>query len=218
MAQLRPSGAKALPPENMIYPSELFKMMCIAPDRETRIKMLQEYVAKDQNHAKVLQSIAELTWHPAVVWVLPEGAPPHTPASPHVSEAPSSLFRALRQASRFLKGGGGFIQNNVKREHYFAQILESLSEPEVKLLIAIKDKELSLLYPKVTLDLFAQVFPQWFPTELVQQNPPKEDTPDDPKKEASDTHTSQESETPVEKPARKSKGSVKERLEKMNGQ
>lgn len=203
MVQTRPITGKVLPPEPLLYPTELFKMVCNAPDRETRIKMLREYSIKDANHSKVLRSIIELAWHPAIVWELPEGAPPYTAASPHVREAPTSLFRVMREVSRFLKGGGGFIQNPLKREKYFTQILESLSAPEALLLIAIKDKTISELYPKVTLDLIVQTFPDLLPADIVAANPPVEDTPEDPKSPTTEAPSSQESDGGEEKPAKK---------------
>lgn len=170
--QTRPATGKLLPPEPLLFPTELFKMICKQEDRELRKRMLVEYTRKDAKHAQVLQSIAELAWHPAVVWDLPEGAPPFAPSTPHLGQAPTSLFKCLREASRFLKGGGGYINNMLKREKYFAQILESLAGPEANLLIAIKDKNIEQLYPYIRLDLFTETFPQWFPAEVVKNTRP----------------------------------------------
>lgn len=160
--------------QNTIYLPELFEQIENAPDRETRKFMLVEYYNKDEKHKEVLKAFTELMWHPMVEFVLPDGTPPFAEASKWESEAPNSLFKVFRQIGRFLKGSRIFIANNLKREQHFITILESLSERESKILIAIKDKEFDKLYPKVTCDLFCEVFGgvKWLPEEVLIANPP----------------------------------------------
>lgn len=161
--------------QNIIFITELFEQMQKAPDRMTRRQMLVEYASKDSLHEKMIRSFTELTWHPQIEFMLPEGAPAFTPSSAREAESPTNLFRVFRDIGRFLKNDVNLIQNPKKREDYFVSVLEALSTKEAGLLIAIKDKKVSQYYSTVTCDLFCEVFGGvgWLPKEVIDANPPK---------------------------------------------
>lgn len=168
--------ARLLPNETIVFIPELFKIIQKAPDRETRKALLFEYASKDAIHKQALRQFTELAWHPAIEWMLPEGSPPYASSTAHEGQAPNNLFKVFKVASRFLKGGGGFITNAIKRETYFITTLESLSKAESEILIALKDKNIDSIYSHVTCDLFCEVFPEWLPPEVVAAHPPKKDS------------------------------------------
>lgn len=186
--------ASRLPRQVLVFLPELFELLEKQSTRMDKQTLLVEYAQKDENHKKIIQNFMELMWHPAVKFDLPEGTPPYAPATDMVGEAPTSLFRVFKAGniSRCLKGSSDYIPPLTKRENFFIGLLEQLETKEGELLIAIKDGEHNggklmiehdgkkkNLYPSVTVDLFCQVFGSmgWLPQEVVDANPPKEDTP-----------------------------------------
>jgi hypothetical protein len=158
---------KKLPAQSVTYLPELLKYVNDEPDYENQKALVIQYVSKDSLHANVIQSFVELMWHPAINWELPEGNPPYTPASSYVGESPGSLFKVLKNMNRFLTGGENFLHDNNRRELFWVMTLESLSKDEGELLCQIKNKKLTS-YPNISLKLFAELFPQYLPEEVVK--------------------------------------------------
>lgn len=155
-----------LPAQETIYLPELLKLVNNATDKDNQKELLNLYYNKDELHNKTLVTLVQLLLHPDIVWGLPEGHPPYTAATPHIGQAPVSLFGAFKQISRLLVGGGNYLQNPTRREMYYLQTLESLSTEEAELLCQIKDKKL-ISYPNISLSLFAELFPDLLPESVV---------------------------------------------------
>ena len=45
------------------------------------------------------------------------------------------------------------------RERIYTQILESVSEDDAKILVAMKDKDMTTLYPTITKELVREAYP-----------------------------------------------------------
>lgn len=158
--------AVRLPNYEVIFLPELLRLVNNELDPLSQRDYLYQYYNKDEVHANILQQFMELIIHPDVVWELPQGVPHYQPASGLMGESPSSLFTTFRECSRFLKDGGGFVQDKDKRELYFITTLESLSKDEAELLCQIKDRNLTT-YPNVDLRVFVEAFPEFLPSEVV---------------------------------------------------
>ena len=70
----------------------------------------------------------------------------------------TSLRREWKQLYHFIKGGNDSL-SSLRRESMFIQLLEGLHPKEAEIICLIKDKELESVYPKVTLDVVKQAFP-----------------------------------------------------------
>lgn len=159
---------KKLPSQTTIYLTELLQYVNDEPDYEEKKSLITQYVDKDSMHYNVVQAFMELMWSPYIKWLLPDGLPPYTAISTNVGESPTSLFKVFKQVNRFLENGSDLLQDPTRRELYFVTILESLSKDEGKLLCEIKEKNLTS-YPNITLEVFAELFPDILPEDIVKK-------------------------------------------------
>ena len=81
---------------------------------------------------------------------LPEGEPPFKHDAAPIGMSPGNLTMELRRLYIFTKERD---LATVRRETLFIQMLEGLHPSEAKLLVAVKDQNLSSLYPNITADL-----------------------------------------------------------------
>lgn len=89
---------------------------------------------------------------------LPEGTPPYNQLTGGADLAYEKLLspKMIRMIDHFKNPS----LSRLKRETLFIQTLESLSADEAKLLIAIKDKKVTELFPVVTRELVDETFPK----------------------------------------------------------
>ena len=137
----------------------MFKKVEEAKTKKEKLQILKE------NSSPVIKQILGLTYDPRVVWLLPDGVPPHTPL-PNDADAEITLQYASRQFYLFTEGNTDTQRNlkQIKRESLFIQLLESVNPAEVKILLGMKDRKLP--YKGVTRKLVAEAFPNlakdWF--------------------------------------------------------
>lgn len=102
--------------------------------REAKIDCLRKY-----GDVTALRDVLRGTFDPTIVWLLPEGAPPYTPAKD--GEEPSSLLRQNVKFTYFAKGGKGSQIIAPKREKIFLDVLESIHPKDALVLLNMKDKK-----------------------------------------------------------------------------
>lgn len=78
--------------------------------------------------------------------ILPDGVPPYKEDSAPLGMSPAILKQELRKLYVFCRKD----LKPVKREDLFIQLLENIHPSEAKILIALKDQNLTTLYPKIT--------------------------------------------------------------------
>lgn len=83
---------------------------------------------------------------------LPPGEPPFTPDAAPLGMSPSNFYQQVKKLYIFTRKD----ISNVRREQLFIQFLEGLHPSEAKVCIAIKDQNLTSLYPNITGDLVAE--------------------------------------------------------------
>jgi hypothetical protein len=149
-----------------MYLNELFDLIATtkAPQKKLRIQLLHEYVAKGADHELVLKGFAECTYHPEVVFDLPEGTPPYEESTaPDPTFTGFSLFNFFKSkyVLHYAKNPKMLV-NPDKRQSLFVQNLSQLYKDEAKLLIIMKDKDDKPL-KYVNEGLFRDAFPTWLP-------------------------------------------------------
>lgn len=123
-----------------------------------RITVLRE------NDSGALRMILKYAYDPAIVWDLPEGAPPYKPCPYPAQEM--RLFAEARRLYLFIKGGNPNL-SKVRREALFIELLESIHPSDAQLLVSIKDKKLP--YKSLNAKVIKEAFPG-----LIEEQPTNE--------------------------------------------
>ena len=128
-----------------------------------------DYVDSQKTKAKKVQALQEyrddsltaiLIWNfdDRVQSAIPEGQVPYKENEVPVGTDHTSLRREWKNLYHFIKGGNDEL-SGLRRETMFVQMLEGLHPAEAKIVCLVKDKDLLSLYPKVTLDIVKEAFP-----------------------------------------------------------
>lgn len=121
------------------------------------------------NESDVLKILLRLSNDQSVKWLLPSGAPPYKPTDA-ANDVQGRLYNDIKKFYLFVEGGNPPPPQipNHKRELLFIQLLESIDPEDARLILAVKDKDLTRLYPTITVDVINEAFPG-----LIQVTPPK---------------------------------------------
>ena len=103
---------------------------------------------------------------PAAKFILPEGDPPFKQDAAPIGMTPANLRMELKKLYVFCRTDLPAI----RRESLFVQLLEAVHPSEAKLLLAVKDQDLTSLYPNITHQLvYENGFTQVVPTEAPKK-------------------------------------------------
>lgn len=158
-----------------IYLPELLREAAKAKDDEERIKLLKMFCDRGPEYKTLMQYFVELTYHPGVTWALPDGSPPYKENEDAIDPtmAAETLFTAVKKVKYFLNEHYKKVENPIRREQLFVQMLETLEQSEAKLLLMMKDKKVDgRVYKGCNLKLFRTAFPEWLPDSVFE---PKKD-------------------------------------------
>ena len=139
-----------LPPNPFIH--EILELVSEQRTKAKRVEILQEY--RDDS----LTAILIWNYDDRVVSAVPDGHVPYKQNEVPIGTDHTSLRREWKQLYHFIKGGNDSL-SSLRRESMFIQLLEGLHPKEAEIICLIKDKELESVYPKVTLDVVKQAFP-----------------------------------------------------------
>lgn len=98
------------------------------------------------NQNGALRLLFEYAFEPDKKFVLPEGAPPYKQDAAPIGMSPGNLHMELRKLYIFCRTD----LTKLRRETLFLQLLENIHPSEAKLMLAVKDQELTKMYPKIT--------------------------------------------------------------------
>lgn len=129
---------------------EILDRVAEAKTRKEKIEVLQYY-----NH-RGLRDVLKGAFDEAVVFNLPEGAPPYTPGSEHTYG--TTLLKQSKKFHYFVKTRQR-PKAGAKIETIFVKMLEGLHPQEAQILIWMKDKDLSGKYKGLTKKLVSDAFP-----------------------------------------------------------
>ena len=134
----------------------------------------REILKSRDNYAT--RALLQLNFHPDVKWHIPKGAPPYTP-SQDADSTEGSIHFEVKKLNYFVKGGGHDL-SMLKRESMYVQLLERVAAKDAKLLISVKDQNLS--YKGLSYKLVRDVWPDLLPeveemedAEVVVEEKPK---------------------------------------------
>lgn len=104
-----------------------------------------------------LKTIAQYSYNPELKFKLPAGAPPYKPDAAPIGMSPANFYQQVKKLYIFTRTD----ITNVRREQLFIQLIEGLHPSEAEVCIAVKDQNLTSLYPNLTNKLFADA--GWVP-------------------------------------------------------
>ena len=130
--------------------NEVLQKVSNAKTKKEKIALLQEH------NTPALRSLLIINFDESIISLLPEADVPFTPNDAPEGTEHTKLEHEHRILYHFFKGGSKVAQN--KRESMFIRLLEGLSEPEARVMILTKDKQLGKRY-KITKQCVAEAFP-----------------------------------------------------------
>ena len=139
-----------LPPNPFIH--EIFELVSEQRTKAKRVEILKEY--RDDSVTAVL------IWNfdQRVQSAIPDGVVPFEPNDVPVGTDHTSLRREWKTLYHFIKGGNPTL-SGLRRESMFIQLLEGLHPKEAEIICLVKDKNLKSEYPKITLDVVKEAYP-----------------------------------------------------------
>ena len=139
-----------LPPNPFIH--EIFELVSEQRTKAKRVEILKEY--RDDSVTAVL------IWNfdQRVQSAIPDGQVPYEPNDVPVGTDHTSLRREWKTLYHFIKGGNDSL-SSLRRESMFIQLLEGLHPKEAEIICLVKDKNLKSEYPKITLDVVKEAYP-----------------------------------------------------------
>ena len=139
---------------NPLYVFEVLKKICTLKQHQRRVNLLREY----SNYE--MHTILLANFNPALVFDLPEGAPPYEADDTAPDRTRSTMRNTCKQFPFLLKGNS---IPAIKKESIFKTMLEGVYSEDAKVIIAAKDKKLTELFPEVTEELVREAIPNLLP-------------------------------------------------------
>lgn len=93
-----------------------------------------------------LRLLFEYAYDPAKKMILPEGAPPYKEDVAPIGMTPGNLMMEVKKLYIFCRAD----LTALRRESIFVQLLEGLHPTEAKLILAVKDQDLTPLYKNLS--------------------------------------------------------------------
>lgn len=143
---------------------EVLELANSAKSDEERMSILKK------NFTPVLEQLIQYALAEHLEFDLPEGEPPFKcDRNIPIGHSPSSLFSESRRLYIFLRG---FAENmpKMRKESLFIQMLEGLHCTEADLMIVIKDKRFTEVYPNLTYELMYKTFDNLLPPPETRKN------------------------------------------------
>lgn len=136
------------------------------PTHEEKVRVLR------LNQSEPLEQILQYNFHPDIKMSLPEGDAPYKKEKDiPVGKSATNLYREGRRLYLFLEGQAPNLKP-FKKETLFIELLEGIHWTEADMLIAVKDKRLTDMYPGVTYeaarDAFARLLPATPPKKVAK--------------------------------------------------
>jgi hypothetical protein len=130
---------------------EFFKLIQAAGTEEDKIVLIKKWGA-----TLPLNMLLSLNFDSTLALDLPEGMPPHK----RDEQTHFDLFAPL--ASQLVRLKACLKTSKIKKmdkERVFIQVIENVSPAEADILIACKDRALTEMFPSITKELVAKVYP-----------------------------------------------------------
>lgn len=148
-----------------------------AATKEEKINILR------QNFSPSMLSVLQIGFFKNVHMDLPEGTPPYkTDKDLPLGYGQTNIYAESRKFYIWTRPGVNVPR--IKKESLFISLLESVHWKEAEILVAMKDKKFTEMYPSLTFDLLHEAYGEKFPlrekpdavevkTEVVSEAPVK---------------------------------------------
>ena len=145
-------------PPRYLYPHEVFAGLASIDSFHARVAFLQA------KQSFAIRTILQCAFTPSIVLDLPDGAPPFTRDVLPVGNSLGRIDKAVKVLGQLVAHKGipstGLVR--MRKETRFIQLLESVYEKEADVIIAMKDKALTKMYPSLDSTLVKAAFPNLF--------------------------------------------------------
>ena len=102
----------------------------------------------------MLRSIFQANYTKGIDFKMPEGAPPYTPNENEEKSLDSKAF------NDYIKKSMNFRDKQYVREQHFINLLQDVAPKDAELLVAMKDKKVTDIFPTLTKELIKEAFPK----------------------------------------------------------
>ena len=170
---------------------EIFDMVQKAPSDKAAIDILYKH------HNATIAMVLFHAYSPTIKYKLPEGTPPFKTVNIPAGYAEATFYSEERRL-RYLWINPPAGMKPVKLEALFIQLLEGMHQDDAKILIAMKDKTLDKLYPRLTEDFIRTAYPVLLPHKVVVESTETTDNTEVNKTKSKKTKTST-AKTPAKK-------------------
>lgn len=138
---------------------EILKEVSDAPAKE------RSNILKKHSSNVLLKEILMMNFNNNIEFDLPAGEPPYKVNPQPVGLTDTNLYAESRRFYLLIKGHPKRPQNlkKLQMENIFVQILEGCNKIEAEMMISLKDKKLSKLYPGLTEKVVREAFPDLLP-------------------------------------------------------
>ena len=130
---------------------EILTRVSTRQTKEERMDVLREY------NCLALRDILKGGFDDTIMFILPEGAPPYSPANEE--NPPSNLHKMSKNFRYFAVGGPGERLPKMRVEQMLIRMLEAIHPKDAELVIAVKDKQLAGRYRGLSKKLVEETFP-----------------------------------------------------------
>lgn len=136
------------------FANEYLDAISKAKTEEEQLTLLKKYGA-----IPPLSFLLSMNYNKTVVFDLPEGMPPYKRDESIHPDLFAPLGSQIRRMLVCLKSRAEVPK--WKKEGVFIEILEAINPAEADILVFCKDRALTELYPAITAELVAKVFPSY---------------------------------------------------------
>lgn len=142
---------------NKLVIADVLDLVAAAKTRVEKVEILQKY------NCLGLRDLLKGAFDDSIQWELPQGDPPYNEFDIQ-KKGWEYEIRYLNKTSKrlayFVKGSPTLIQNTVKRERMFIDLLEMIHPRDAKLILLMKDKNMEGHCKGLTKKLVQTAFPR----------------------------------------------------------
>lgn len=143
---------------------EILELADKAPTTDEAVATLRKY------DSATLRLILQHAYDPSIKYKLPEGIPPYTKSKVPIGYAETNLYAETRRLGYLFHNPPAGL-NKVKLEGLFISMLEAMHPGDSSVIVSVKDKNLTDLYPKVTEEVVRLSFPELLPAPVKPVEP-----------------------------------------------
>ena len=149
----------------MAYKIQIYEILAKLAEFKGKDSTKRKVEWLQQNDNATLRLVLSHAFNPGIVYKLPETAPPYKVNDSPVALAENSLYAETRRLSYlFFNPPAGLTK--FRLEGLFISLLEGLHKDDAAIVLAMKDKNLTKLYPGITKDIVSKAFPGLIPDKV----------------------------------------------------